>query len=374
MKNTFARVAGYLDREGAGPVKLLALKTETGLRVWSAEGESAAPPVIEAAFAAREDLGAAILCAPRYCVRAAAAGRVIPPVLDDSAQIVGPKLRWASAQAPAAVRRILKSNNACLLREGEPGVLCVGRSLMQAAAAALIAEKSARVYEEAKALGGAKPLNPFTAHLMHFGYEKKYSRLSESPAEVQGDGSPEQQAVVDCGRQMLAENLVQGTWGNISLRLDDKTMLVTPSGRDYEKLRAAEVVAVNMDTLEYEGDIKPTSERAFHAALLKLDPSAMCIIHSHPNRSSAFAAALRAMPVIDEEDRALLGESVPCTPPALPGSDKLCRQLVEAMGSEGCACIMGNHGIVVRGKSIGDALDKCRAMERAAARYLDDMV
>ena len=373
MENTFARVAGYLDKEGAGPVRLLALKSETGLRVWSADGEAAPTPVIEAAFAAREELGAAILCAPQYCVRAAAAGRVIPPVLDDSAQIVGPKLRWASSQNPAAVRRILKGNNACLLREGEPGVLCVGRSLMQAAAAALIAEKSARVYEEAKALGGARPLSPLTAHLMHFAYEKKYSRLSETPAEVQGEGSAEQQAVVDCGRQMLAENLVQGTWGNISLRLDEKTMLVTPSGRNYEKLSAAEVVAVDMDTLEYEGDIKPTSERAFHAALLKLDPAAMCVIHSHPNRSSAFAAALKALPVLEEEDRALLGESVPCTPPALPGSKKLCQQLAEAMGSEGCACIMGNHGIVVRGQSIEDALNKCRAMERAAARYLEGL-
>ena len=130
---------------------------------------------------------------------------------------------------------------------------------------------------------------------------------------------------------------------------------------------------MNMETLEYEGDIKPTSERAFHAALLRLDGDAKCIIHSHPNRSSAFAAALKAMPVIDEEDRALLGESVPCTPPALPGSKKLCQQLMETMGSTGCACIMGNHGIVVRGKSIEDALDKCRAMERAAARYLESL-
>lgn len=369
MENTFARVAGYLEKEGAGPVKLLALKDENGIRVWDEAGETVITPIIEAAFAARGELRAAILCAPRYCVGAASAGRVIPPVLDDSAQIVGPRLRVAGDAA--ALGRVIKGNNACLLRGGMPGVLCVGRSLMQAEAAALIAEKSARVYEEARKLGGAKPLGPFTAALLHLGYEKKYSRLSESAAPLHGEGSEAQQAVVDCGRQMLAENLVQGTWGNISLRLDEKTMLVTPSGRGYETLSAAEVVAVDMETLAYEGDIKPTSERAFHAALLQLDSEARCVIHSHPNRSSAFAAALKALPVIDEEDRAILGESVPCTPPALPGGKKLCQQLVETMGASGCACIMGNHGIVVRGRSIEDALDKCRAMERAAARYLE---
>lgn len=370
MENTFARVAGYLEKEGAGPVMRLALKDENDIRVWSAKGEAPLTAELAAAFDAREELRAAILCSARYCVRAAAAGRVIPPVLDDSAQIVGPRLWVAEGKAAG---RVLRRSNACLLRGGTPGVIAVGRSLMQAMAAALIAEKSARVHEEARKLGGAKPLSPFTANRMHFGYEKSYSRLSEEPTPMEGEGTAEQQAVLDCGRQLLAENLVQGTWGNISLRLDEKTMLVTPSGRDYETLSPAGIVAVDMDTLAYEGDIKPTSERAFHAALLKLDPEARCVIHSHPNVSSVFAAALQAMPVIAEEDQALLGESVPCTPPAIPGSDRLCRQLSETMGSTGSACIMGNHGIVVRGKSIEDALDKCRAMERAAARYLESL-
>ena len=370
MEKSFARVAGYLEKEGAGPVIRLALKDENSIRVWSRRGEAPLTAELAAAFAARAELRAAILCSPRYCVRAAAAGRVIPPVLDDSAQIVGPRLWVAEGRA---VGRVLRRSNACLLRGGTPGVIAVGRSLMQAMAVALIAEKSARVYEEARKLGGARPLSPVAAHILHLGYEKSYSRLNESPAPLALEGTAEQQAVLACGRQLLAENLVQGTWGNISLRLDEKTMLVTPSGRDYETLSPAGIVPVDMDTLAYEGDIKPTSERAFHAALLKLDPEARCIIHSHPNFSGVFAAALQALPVLDGEDRALLGERVPCTPPALPGSNRLCRQLSETMGSTGSACIMGNHGIVVRGKSIEDALDKCRAMERAAARYLESL-
>jgi Ribulose-5-phosphate 4-epimerase and related epimerases and aldolases len=38
------------------------------------------------------------------------------------------------------------------------------------------------------------------------------------------------QMVKDAGVKMLEENLVQGTWGNISIRLDKTRMLVTPSG------------------------------------------------------------------------------------------------------------------------------------------------
>ena len=371
MENIFARCAAYLEKEGAGPLKLLAIRSETGFDVWSEDGAAELPPEMAVAFAARKELSAALITESEACVQAAKSRGSIPPVLDDSAQIIGPRLRRVPRKSSSAIRSAIKAGNACILRGETPALLCVGRSLMPTMAAALIAEKTARVYEQTKLLGGAKPLSPFTANLMHFAYEKKYSRLSEGSAPVQGEGTPEQQSVVDCGKTMLAENLVQGTWGNISLRLDEKTMLVTPSGRDYEKLSAAEIVAVDLDTLSYEGAIKPTSECRFHAALLKLDSESRCIIHSHPNVSSAFAAAQKELPVLDAEDRALLGDVVPCTPPALPGSEKLCQQLEAAMGSSGKACILGNHGIVVRGKTIEEALDRCRAMERAAARYLE---
>jgi hypothetical protein len=46
MENTFARIAGYLDKEGAGPVKLLAMKTESGIQVWTPEGPGEATPVM----------------------------------------------------------------------------------------------------------------------------------------------------------------------------------------------------------------------------------------------------------------------------------------------------------------------------------------
>ena len=40
------------------------------------------------------------------------------------------------------------------------------------------------------------------------------------------------QALVEYGKKLVERGLVQGTWGNISIRLDDKNMLVTPSGLD----------------------------------------------------------------------------------------------------------------------------------------------
>ena len=77
------------------------------------------------------------------------------------------------------------------------------------------------------------------------------------------------QAVKDAGVKLLESNLVQGTWGNISIRIDDKKMVVTPSGMDYIRMRPEDTVVVDIETLEYTSDVKPTSEKKIHAAIYR---------------------------------------------------------------------------------------------------------
>ncbi|MDD3946548.1 MAG: class II aldolase/adducin family protein [Clostridia bacterium] len=72
------------------------------------------------------------------------------------------------------------------------------------------------------------------------------------------------QAVKDAGVRLIESGLVQGTWGNISIRLDEKHMVVTPSGLDYIRLTPEDMVVVDIDTLEYDSPIKPTSEKKIH--------------------------------------------------------------------------------------------------------------
>ena len=76
------------------------------------------------------------------------------------------------------------------------------------------------------------------------------------------------------GKKLVKTGLVQGTWGNLSIKLDDTYMLVTPSGLDYTRLTPADMVKVNISTLEYEGSLKPTSEKGLHAEVYKQRPDA----------------------------------------------------------------------------------------------------
>ena len=96
--------------------------------------------------------------------------------------------------------------------------------------------------------------------------------------------------LVAYGNKLVDEGLVQGTWGNLSIRLDENYMLVTPSGLDYRRLTAADMVKVNLQTLEYEGSLKPTSEKGIHAGIYLRRPDIHAVIHTHSKYCSIFIA------------------------------------------------------------------------------------
>jgi L-fuculose-phosphate aldolase len=59
--------------------------------------------------------------------------------------------------------------------------------------------------------------------------------------------------VKESGVRLVKEGLVRGTWGNVSVRFDEKSMIVTPSGLDYMSLTPEDMVLVDINTLEYAG-------------------------------------------------------------------------------------------------------------------------
>lgn len=181
------------------------------------------------------------------------------------------------------------------------------------------------------------------------------------------------QAVKDAGVKLLESNLVQGTWGNISIRIDDKKMVVTPSGMDYIRMRPEDTVVVDIETLEYTSDVKPTSEKKIHAAIYRDRPEIGAVIHSHPLWSSAVAAARVEMPVKDERHRKLIGESVRPGAYGLPGTKKLTEGAVEAMKGRN-ACFLANHGIIACAPTIDEAFEVCKAMEECSKNYIESFV
>ena len=333
-------------------------------------------------FQANKNANAVILTHSRFCSQAAEKGQAIPAVLDDMAQIIGLTLKICAVDNQKEMKRILTNSRGCLLKSTEPaeqGAVAIGKNLTEALIVTLLMEKASQVDLQASLLGGAKTINSIEAQIMHLGYELGYSKRAgtvphQTAADFQRRIEKHEMALreqlVELGQSLSRENLVQGTWGNISIRLDNKHMLCTPSGMDYFSLTPYDMVRVVIPTLKHEGKLKPTGEKALHAALYLSHPDVHCIIHTHPVHCSVFAAAHKKIKPTDPRLRDCLCGDVELARYGFPTSKQLSKNVVKAVKNNR-ACIMENHGMVVCGTNPEDAHAKCLAAENSARIILE---
>lgn len=188
-------------------------------------------------------------------------------------------------------------------------------------------------------------------------------RISESDARID---------LVRYGRRLVQAELVQGTWGNLSVRLDNNYMLTTPSGLDYQLVKPADMVKVDIETLTYgEGGRKPTSEKGLHGAIYELRKDVGAVIHAHSLYCSVFAAARIPLQVSDPELQKLTGELLYVADYGIAGSKRLAENVIKALGDRP-GCIMSNHGMVCCGKDLEDAFRRALAMEEAARQFIEN--
>jgi L-fuculose-phosphate aldolase len=178
------------------------------------------------------------------------------------------------------------------------------------------------------------------------------------------------QIVCDAGRQLLERGLVEGTWGNCSLRIDEKKMAITPSGRRYEDLTAEDIVIMDYHTLTVEGDIRPSSEKKLHARIYQTRKNIQAVIHTHQPSASTVASARRDLPPILDDQAQILGPSVRCAAYALPNTKKLVKTTVKALKGR-FAALMANHGAITIGRTMEEAITAALVLEKACKSFIE---
>jgi L-fuculose-phosphate aldolase len=176
--------------------------------------------------------------------------------------------------------------------------------------------------------------------------------------------------VCEAGKRLLRENLVNGTWGNISLRIDDEKMVITPSGMPYENLSANDMVVVNYKTLQWEGKNKPSSELKLHAAIYLERSEIAAVIHTHQPNASTVAAARREVPPILDDMAQIIGPTVRVADYALPNTKSIVRKTIKALRGRNAA-LMANHGAVCIGRDMEEAFIVCQVLEKACRSFIE---
>ena len=181
------------------------------------------------------------------------------------------------------------------------------------------------------------------------------------------------ETVIKAGKELIAAGLIARTWGNISCRISDTQFVITPSGRAYETLTPEEIVLVNIEDLEYEGEIKPSSEKGIHAACYKLRPEINFVIHTHQVNASIVSALGMDINNVEGENATIVGNNVPIASYGLPGTKKLRKGVIDAITrSDAKAAVMSHHGAVCMGVDYDDAFNVAKRLEDICEQYVLD--
>ncbi|MGW0839773.1 class II aldolase/adducin family protein [Streptomyces sp. NPDC002787] len=165
--------------------------------------------------------------------------------------------------------------------------------------------------------------------------------------------------LVATARRTVADGLVVGTSGNVSVRVGD-TVLVTPTGVPYDRLTPDDVTGVDLSGRQVLGTLRPTSELPMHLAI-HTTTDARAVVHTHAVHATAVSTLVSELPLIHYMSAAL-GGPVRVAPYATYGTPELAENMLRALTGR-TACLLQNHGTITYGNTLGEAYDRTAQLE-----------
>jgi L-fuculose-phosphate aldolase len=171
--------------------------------------------------------------------------------------------------------------------------------------------------------------------------------------------------IVQFGRTLHENSFVAATDGNLSVRLDENRLLVTPTCISKGRMRTSDMVIVDMDGKRLSGKRRVSSEIGMHLLIYRLRPDVHGIVHAHPPTATGFAASGYDLnrPLVCEVVVGL--GSIPLARYGTPGTPELADAL-EPLIPHHEAILMANHGVVTFGSSLESAYMRMETVEHFA--------
>ncbi|WP_338665925.1 aldolase [Pararoseomonas sp. SCSIO 73927] len=176
------------------------------------------------------------------------------------------------------------------------------------------------------------------------------------------------EAICAHGRLLFGRGYSVGSAGNISVRLPGG-FLMTPTNSCLGRLEPDRISKLDRDYRHVSGD-KPSKEVFMHRAFLEARPEAGAVVHLHSTHATAIACLAEPgdaapIPPLTPYFVMRIGRSLPVVPYYRPGDAAMEPAIAEAArGSR--AALLANHGPVVSGKSLDDAVYAAEELEEAA--------
>lgn len=167
--------------------------------------------------------------------------------------------------------------------------------------------------------------------------------------------------ILDVCKALHARNLLAAADGNISYRINDNEILITPTGQTKAFMDQKELAVITLDNKILRGN--PSSERLMHLEIYKKCPQAKAVVHAHPPTAIAWSIAfanLKEIPFTELPEAILAAGKIPIVPYARPGTEDMGKNLLPFL-PEFRLMILARHGAVCWGEDLDEAY---RGLER----------
>ncbi len=174
-----------------------------------------------------------------------------------------------------------------------------------------------------------------------------------------------QEIVASC-RRLYDRNCLASADGNISVRLSDQRILITPSGIAKAFMRPDQMAVIDLEGRVLDGE--PSGERLMHLAIYRQCPQAKAVVHAHPPHAIAWSVV---EPKLEELPSDVLSEvilatgRIPMVPYARPTTAAMGENLLPFLPRHR-ALILERHGAVAWGESLTEATNGLERLEHSA--------
>lgn len=172
--------------------------------------------------------------------------------------------------------------------------------------------------------------------------------------------------IIKICQRLYQKNMLAAADGNVSYRISDERILITPAGLAKAFITANDIAVINLADQIIEGN--PSSERLMHLAIYKHCPLAKCVIHAHPPAAIAWSIArpdLKALPAHCMSELILAVKNIPFVPYARPGTAAM-GDILQQFIPEHRVMILSRHGALAWGESLLEANNGMERLEHSA--------
>jgi L-fuculose-phosphate aldolase len=172
-------------------------------------------------------------------------------------------------------------------------------------------------------------------------------------------------AIVDVCQRLYDRGLIAGPDGNVSVRLSNGDVVITPSGRSKGKVTADSLVVVDIAGHVIDGACRPSSEMRMHLRIYQRRDDVNAVVHAHPPTATGFGVAGLSIAASVLPEVILQMGTIPLVPYATPGTEAL-PDSMEPFLMRHDAFLLANHGATTVGATLEVAHQRMESLEHAA--------